>query len=152
VNKWLIALLGGPMVAAAQTAYVSTATPLRATPNADAEVLRTLEAGAAVEIQARQGGWQQIAASGQSGWVRMSVLQLRAPGPAPGVLEGGRRFATQTMATTGVRGLGESDLQNATPDLAAADRLADYAASEAQARAFAADAGLRAAALPQEDR
>ncbi|MBX6421668.1 MAG: SH3 domain-containing protein [Nevskia sp.] len=152
MKRWLIALLCGPLPVAAQTAYVNTATQLRATPNADAEVLRALEPGAAVEIRARQGGWEQVTVSSQNGWVRMSALQLHAPGSAPGVLEGGRQFATQTVATTGVRGLGEGDLQNAVPDLAAADGLATYAATAEQARAFAGDAGLHAAAIPKEDR
>ena len=61
---------------------------------------------------------------------------------------GGRAAATQSVATTGVRGFGQGELQNATPDVAAADALEAAAVTTADARSFAAQANLQAKADP----
>lgn len=146
----VLALL--PMLAAAEPGYISDATELRATPFADGKVVQPLAAATAVDVRARQGGWYQVQVGAQQGWVRMSALRLRAPGERAGLLEGGRAVATQTVATTGVRGLSGEDLQKANPDLAAADGLDAAAVTAADARGFAAQAGLHANAGGQPAR
>jgi len=139
---WALALL--PSLAAADPGYVAEATELRDGPYADGKVLQPLAAATAVEIQNRQGGWYQVQLGPQQGWVRMAALRLKAPGARAGLLEGGREAATQTVATTGVRGFDDRDLQAAAPNLPAVDGLEAYAATSADAGSFAAQAGLHA--------
>jgi hypothetical protein len=151
MRKTLIGILCLPLLAVAETGYISQATELRDTPNGDAPVLRALPAATPVDIRRRQGGWYEVlpgapsAAAGQSaqaGWVRMSSLRLHAPGERAGLLDGGRALATQTVATTGVRGLSGEDLQKAAPDLVAVASLDAMAVSAADARDFAEQGGL----------
>ncbi|MBL6751907.1 MAG: SH3 domain-containing protein [Nevskia sp.] len=133
-----------PLAAAADAAYISQPTELRDAPAADGHVLQSLAAAAAVDIRRRQGGWYQVQVNQQTGWVRMSSLRLRAPGERAGLLDGGRALATQTVATTGVRGLSGEDLQKANPDLVAVAALDAGGVSAADARDFAAQGGLQA--------
>jgi hypothetical protein len=140
---WGAALLL-PLLAAADPGYVIEDTELRDGPYADAKSLQTLSAKATVEIRGRQGGWYQVQAGPQQGWVRMSALRLSEPGARAGVLEGGRIGATQSVAATSVRGITDVQLQNAAPNLAAVDKLESGAVSVADARAYAADGSLQA--------
>jgi hypothetical protein len=140
------AVLSLPLLAAAESGYVAEATDLRDGPYADAKTVQQLPAAAAVEIRARQGGWYQVQSGEQQGWVRMSALRLKAPGAQVGMLQGGRAAATQSVATTAVRGFGKGELLAATPNLPAVDALENAAVSAADARSFAAQASLQAKA------
>ncbi|HWY23370.1 MAG TPA: SH3 domain-containing protein [Nevskia sp.] len=142
----LAAMLWLPLLAAADPGYISEDTDLRDGPYADAKSLQQLPAATAVEIHGRQGGWYQVQAGPQQGWVRMNSLRLRAPGARAGVLEGGRGAATQSVATTGVRGFGAGELQKAAPDVDAVDKLEATAVAAADARSFAAAGNLQAKA------
>lgn len=137
------AVLWLPLLAAADPGYISEDTDLRDGPYADAKTLQALPAASAVEILGRQGGWYQVRLGEAQGWVRMSTLRLRAPGARAGVLEGGRGAATQTVATTGVRGFGAGELQKAAPDIDAVDKLEALAVAAADARGFAAAGNLQ---------
>lgn len=150
-RKLLWAALWLPLLAAADPGYVSDATELRDGPFVDGKVLQSLPAATAVEVLGRQGGWYQVKVDQQQGWVRMSALRLRAPGARAGVLEGGRAVATQSVATTGVRGFGSGELQSATPDVAAVDGLEVGAVAVADAQAFAGQGGLQAKAAPAKE-
>lgn len=145
------ALLSLPLLAAADPGYVSEDTDLRDGPYADAKTVQPLPAATTVEIRARQGGWYQVQVGQQQGWVRMSSLRLRAPGAHAGVLDGGRGAATQSVATTGVRGLNATQIQNAAPNLPAVDELEKSAVAAADARAYAADGGLKASDKGRND-
>ncbi|MBV8062811.1 MAG: SH3 domain-containing protein [Nevskia sp.] len=138
------AVLWLPLLAAADPGYTAEDTDLRDGPYADAKTLQSLPAASAVEILGRQGGWYQVKAGEAQGWVRMSTLRLRAPGARAGVLEGGRGAATQTVATTGVRGFGAGDLQKAVPDMGQVDKLDANPVAVADARSFAAAGNLQA--------
>ncbi len=135
-----------PLLAAADPGYISEDTDLRDGPYADAKTVQALPAASAVDILGRQGGWYQVRLGEVQGWVRMSTLRLRAPGARAGVLEGGRGAATQSVATTGVRGFGAGELQKAAPDIDAVDKLEATAVAAADARSFAAAGKLQAKA------
>ena len=60
------------------------------------------------------------------------------------VAEHGSAVPASVTATTGVRGFGKGELQNATPDVPAVDALEASAVAAADARAFAGQAGLQA--------
>lgn len=142
----LAALLCLPLLTAAEPGYISDDTDLRDGPYADAKTVQPLPAATAVEILGRQGGWYQVQAGQQQGWVRMSTLRLRAPGARAGVLDGGRGAATQTVATTGVRGFGAGELQKASPRIDEVDKLDSGAVAPADARSFAAAGNSQARA------
>lgn len=143
-------ILGLPLIALADPGYVTEATELRDGPYADAKSVADLPDAATVEIRGRQGGWYQVQLGDKQGWVRMSSLRLRAPGARAGVLEGGRSVATQSVATTAVRGMNAVQIQNAVPDIPAVDALENSAVTADAARGYAADGGLKAKAKGDE--
>jgi hypothetical protein len=127
------------------------ATELRSAPQGDATAVKPMEAGAAVEVLQRQGGWYQVKAGDAQGWVRMSSVQFAEPSAQTGgvqdalsFLSSGRATATEATASTGVRGLSETQLAQATPDVNAVARMEELAAKEADARQFAAQAPVQA--------
>ena len=149
----LMALAPALAVAAAATlgsGAITRAAELRSTPFADGKTLKTLPAGAKVDVAKRVGGWYQVkTAEGTEGWVRMWLLRFSAGGGAFGkdsvaVLGSGRSGSTYTTATTGVRGLSEEELQNAKPNPAAVDALEQLAVAPDDARRFAKQASLKA--------
>ena len=112
-----------------------------------AGVLAKLAAQEAVEITARQGAWAGITtAAGQQGWVR--VLNLRTAsgevnrGGDGSLAQAFRTGSTSNDVSTGVKGLGAEDLRNASPDEAEAAKLAGFAATPDEARAFAGEGRL----------
>ncbi len=131
---------------------------LLARPFIDAEKAGVLDANQQVTVEARQGAWVRVNAGGRSGWVRMLNLRLQSAGGA--IANGGRSDAANRTSpvnalsspasllrtgssgrtvTTGVKGLDEEDIKNASPDyqqLAQLDGLAvDAAAARANAQA-----------------
>lgn len=161
----LLALFGlwtvGAM--AADSAQVVRATALQNAPYTDATRLNLLRAPARVEILQRQGGWYQVRVNdtGQEGWVRMASLRLEQTAEAEegsgwwaSLFRTGRSSATWTTATTGIRGLSETDINNATQDYDELTMVESYAVNAADARAFATQLPLKArqvADLPEED-
>jgi len=141
---------------AQEQAFTNRATELREHGAPEARALATLAEGTAVKVVARGGGWTQVEAAGQKGWVR--VFHLRFPATVEtsssssggGLLSGlasaiggGRQAGSQaTIATTGVRGLSPEDLKNASPDAAALAKMQSYRADKAAAERFARDGKL----------
>lgn len=140
-----LALLAG--AASAQDAGVTVrASALMQEPYSDAAQLAELPEQTAVTVLARQGAWMQVQAGDQSGWLRLLNVRLgggvRAQGDS-GVAKAvnvALSGSSGTAVATGVRGLDQEQIANATPDLAALDRLDAFAASEADARALASEA------------
>ena len=133
--------------AAAEPGTVLKPTELRAEPLGSADVLAQLAAQDAVEITARQGAWAGVTtAAGQQGWVR--VLNLRTAsgevnrGGDGSLAQAFRTGSTSNDVSTGVKGLGAEELRNASPDEAEAAKLAGFAATADEARAFAGEANL----------
>ena len=131
--------------AAAETGAVIRAGDLKATPFIDGATAAKVAANQQVTVFARQGGWVQVDAGGQKGWLRMLNLRLQG-GSSPAAGQANLRAASLLRTnssgrtvTTGIKGLGEEDLQNASPDPAQVARLAALAvpASEASANAHA---------------
>lgn len=143
-----------------QTMQVLKATELRQEASADGAVLRQLEAGSQVlRLQGRQGAYVQIkTAQDQTGWVRMFDIGAteNAPPNAAGNAAtdalrgltslfgaGAKKPAGGATATLGIRGLGAEEIANAQPNPAELTRAQGYRASDQNARAFAAQLGLR---------
>jgi uncharacterized protein YraI len=117
---------------------------LKSTPSASAGRVANVAKGSTVEVLARQGGWTQIRAGGQTGWVR--VLSVRAMVSTTGagdlVALTSRREGSQVVAVAGLRGLNEEELKGAKfnpQELLLLDR---YRVDQAEATSFAHAANL----------
>lgn len=141
------ALAGGAVFA--ETGTVLKATEVRNEPLGSAEVLAKLAAKDTVEITARQGAWAGVTTSaGVAGWAR--ILNLRTGSGLPGN-DGGsamvaafRTGSSGTAVATGVKGLSGDQLMSASANTADLQLLDSYAASNDQARQFAAQGPLAA--------
>ena len=134
--------------AAAETGAVIRADELKAMPFIDAAASAKLPANQPVTIVTRKGGWVQVEVNGQTGWVRMLNVRLAA-GSAPAQSQANLRAASLLRTnsagktvTTGIKGLGEEDLQNAAPDPAQVAKLAEFAVPAAEASDNAHASGL----------
>ena len=139
-----LALCMAATPAAAESGAVIRADELKAMPFIDAATSAKLAANQQVTIVSRKGGWVEVQANGQTGWVRMLNVRLAAgSGPAGQAnLRAASLLRTNSAGktvTTGIKGLGEEDLQNASPDPAQVAKLAEFGvpASEASANAHA---------------
>lgn len=150
--KMLTLALAGLMAAGAsqaEPALTNRATDLQAQAQSDSATIASLPENTRVEVLGRKGAWTQIkTASGQSGWVRMMNLkpeggtqQVPATAANPlgalgSLLSAGRTSNTATV-TTGVRGLGEEDLQNAQANPAELEKMQKQRVDKSVAQAFA---------------
>jgi hypothetical protein len=134
-------------------AFTNRATELKDHGAADAKTVASLAADTSVKVVSRAGGWTQVDANGQKGWVR--AFHLRFPvtvekassGGNPfsaltSALGGGRSAEKATIATTGIRGLSPEDLKNASPDTAALAKAQSYRANKDAAERFAREGKL----------
>lgn len=133
--------------AAAERGSVIRASELKAKPFVDAATSAKLSANQAVSIVGRQGGWAQVEAGGTTGWVRVLNLRLQA-GAANG--RGSNTAAASLLrtgssgrtVTTGIKGVDEEDIRNATPDMGEVEELASLAVDRAEAADHARQSGL----------
>lgn len=148
-------LLAAALAAGAQEqAFTNRSTDLKDRGAPEAATVRTLPENTEVKVLQRGGGWTRVDAGGQQGWVR--VFHLRFPAvaeagtSASGALSsvtsalgfGRQRVQPTTIATTGVRGLSQEDLKNASPDAEALRRLQSFRADQAAAERFAREGKL----------
>ena len=141
---------------AQEQAFTNRSTDLKDRGDAGAATVRNLPENTPVKVLARGGGWTRVDAGGQQGWVR--VFHLRFPAVAEtgtsssstlssmtSALGFGRqREQRTTIATTGIRGLSQEDLKNASPDEAELRRLQSFRADNAAAERFAREGKLSA--------
>lgn len=152
-----LGLLFGLFVAsaAAETGIVARATPLLQEPYSDAAVHSELAPQTAVQVLARKGAWMQVRVGEAQGWVRLLAVRMQTQGTtgASGLAQAANvalSGSSGTAVATGVRGLDQEQIANATPDLAAVDGMDAHAASAEQAQAFAAEApGLQPQTLDE---
>lgn len=144
---FLLALVPAAAVAA-ESAITVRATELKKEPYADAATVATLPDQARVDILRRQGGWTQIKANTAQGWVRMLSLRLGDGTARKGdsgfgsLLSVARSGSSGTTVATGVRGLSEEDLKNASPNPDELKKMEKLAATSPDARKFAGSANL----------
>lgn len=152
-SVWIAATilgLGIPTSAIAEKGQVIRAGEIMAQPFIDAAKVGPVTANQPVTILARKGGWINVDAGGQKGWIRALNLRLEAAPGLPGVAAkpgaaGGsanpmsllRTNSSGRTVTTGVKGLDEEDIRKAAPDPAQLAQLETLAVAEADARAHA---------------
>jgi len=134
--------------AAAEEGAVIRAGELKAMPFIDAATSAKVAANQAVTIVSRKGGWVEVQANGQTGWLRMLNVRLQG-GSAQAAGQANvhaasllRTNSSGKTVTTGIKGLGEEDLQNAVPNPAELAKLTSLAVPAAEASSNAAASGL----------
>ncbi len=151
------ALAGDAM--AQEQASTNRATDLKDRPALDARTLAPLAANTPIKVLARQGGWTQVEAGQQRGWVRAFHLRFQSTVETSTSSSGGSSITsifgfgsrkapeTSKVATIGIRGLTPEDFKNASPDPAALRRLQSYRSDKASAERFAKEAKLAPVAV-----
>ncbi|MGA7180482.1 MAG: SH3 domain-containing protein [Thiobacillaceae bacterium] len=144
----LAALLSGAALAASPGSLIRNET-LKSQPSASASSLGSVSKGTAVDIIGREGGWVQIQSGRSRGWVRLLSVRAGSGGAAGASLSDVVGVATtksdssRVVAVAGVRGLSEEDLKKAAFNPVELGRMESFGASEAQAKAFARQSGLK---------
>lgn len=134
----------------AETGAVIRAGELKAKPFVDAATVDKVAANQQITIVSRQGGWVQVQSNGKTGWLRMLNVraQTAAGGNKPPARSGGLASLLHTgssgkTVTTGVKGIGEEDIRNASPNPVQVAALATLAVDPAEATANARQSGLK---------
>ena len=160
----LAALLSLAATAWAQDqAFTNRSTELKDKGAAEARTLATLPENTAVKVIARGGGWTQVQANNQSGWVRAFHLRFPAAiekagsqgalGSISSIFGGGtREKQASTTGTLGVRGLDPEQLKNAAPDAAALAKAQSYRSDKPGAERFAREGKLVAVQVDEGGR
>lgn len=127
---------------------------IKAQPFIDATPAGSVVANDPVTIIDRKGGWMQVQAAGKTGWIRTLNVRLAT---TDGAVAQNTSLATKASmlrtgssgktVTTGVKGLGEEDLRNASVNLAELDKLGTLAVDPAEATANAQKKGLKEAQI-----
>jgi hypothetical protein len=149
----LVALLALASSAWAQDqAFTNRATELKEKGDAQSKTVASLAENTAVKVLGRGGGYTQVEANGQRGWVRAFHLRFPATiekGESGGglasftsIFGGGREQKQATIGTTGIRGLSPEDLKNAAPDAAALAKAQSYRSDKPAAERFAREGKL----------
>lgn len=156
-----VLLASGAALAAGGTVVKDS--PLRSKPRLDAKAGAELDSGTRIEILGSQGGWLEVRTEqGDRGWLRLMNVR---PGEskrwtekvAANVGSVGavvRTAATDSTATTGIRGISKQELENATPNFDEVKRLDQFQVSAAEARKFAGESKIRSqkvAVLKEQD-
>ena len=118
VVLFAVGLLIGSVAHAGERGLLLRAGDLLAEPFIDAQKLGPLTPNQSVTIVERRGGWVAVEAGGRRGWVRLLNLRLE---PSAVLNDGHPVAALRTGSTgrtvaTGVKGLDEADILNASPD------------------------------------
>ena len=139
------------MAAPQESAVVIRAGDLMAQPFIDAAKVGPVTADQPVTIVERRGGWVSVQANGKTGWLRALNLRL-APGTSDiarasrgaSILRTGSSGRT---ITTGVKGLDDESIRNASVDPQQLANLTALASTQASARDAAARKRLGEAKL-----
>jgi hypothetical protein len=130
---------------------------LRASPSLKAATLGLLLKNTQVSIISRSGGWYQIkTATDSTAWLSMLRVRFKPRiQPAQSHFNKGfvslRQGHSNITATTGVRGIGETDIKNAKPDFIGLKHAQGYRVTIAQAKQFAKQGPLVAEAIDYQE-
>ncbi len=143
------------------TAILVKDVQLRASPSLKADTVGLLLKNSQVTIISRNGGWYQVKTGGEStAW--LSMLRVRFKPSARQANQRGsrsnkgfvslRQGHSNITATTGVRGIGETDIKNATPDFVGLKHAERFQITLAQAKEFAKKGELVNQAIDYQER
>ena len=143
---------------AAEKGLVIRAGDLMAQPFIDAAKAGPVTPNQPITILERRGGWANVETGGRNGWIRLLNVRLepRAATAATGQRTSSpsaasianptsllRTGSTRRTVTTGVKGMDEADIRNASPDPVQLLRLGTLGVDAATARAHAQKSNLK---------
>lgn len=147
---------------AAEKGLILRAGDLLAQPFIDAAKSGPITANQPATILERRGAWANVEVGGKTGWVRVLNLRLepgaaRPGGARPQGASGNPLSLLQTgssgrTVTTGVKGMDEEDIRNATPDYVELELLGTLAETSDAARANALKSNLKENAVDYLDK
>ena len=140
-----IALLSATAALANERGVVIRAGDLFAEPFIDAAKLGPLASNQPVTIVERKGGWLAVEVGGRRGWVRMLNVRLEAQARPVTSTAALRTGSTGRTVATGVKGLDEVDIRNASIDRDQLAQLGGLAVSSDDARRRAIQDNLKEA-------
>ena len=136
----LLLLIFSTWLSASQDAFTVRQVALHESPRNSSPALLSLNKNSQVSILKRQGGWYQVQAQGQKGWLKMIAVRF-APAAKSTQLVGSVQYQSNTTLTTGVRGLDEVGLVAGGRGISL-EQIEQYQVSPEKARSFALKAGL----------
>ncbi|MDZ4097432.1 MAG: hypothetical protein U1E13_01895 [Methylophilaceae bacterium] len=145
------------LVHAAEAGKTIVAADLKQQPFIDAPTISKLPANTELEVLARQGGWMQVKAGAEEGWLKMTAIKL-GTGDAQGksgsglgtlfnIATTGRSGSSGVTVATGVRGLGQEELKNAQPNHEAVKKMEAFVGAKNEVTVFATSANLKSQSL-----
>ncbi len=123
-------------------------------PNATSAAAGSVAKGASVNVLSKQGGWLRVSAGKTTGWIRLLSVRMGEGGlggAGIGDVVGAattKSDPSRVVAVAGLRGLNDEDLKQAKFNPEELGRLDALGVSGAEARSFAAQAGLAAVSVP----
>jgi hypothetical protein len=160
-------LFGATSAEAAEKGLIIHAGDLMAQPFIDAAKTSAVTPNQPVTIIERRGAWANVESNGKTGWVRLLNVRLepRPGGTASGQASGSppalslnnpasllRTGSSGKTVTTGVKGMDEEDIRNATPNLAELAVLDSLEVDAADARANAQKSSLKESSVDYLDK
>lgn len=137
---------------AAEKGLIIRADKLMAQPFTDAASNGAVTANLPVTILERRGGWVNVDSNGRKGWVRLLNVRLE-PRAGTGNTSGAKRpkglgdllqtNSSGRTVTTGIKGMDEENIRNASVNYAELKRLDTLGVAAAEARANAAKSKLK---------
>lgn len=145
---WFAAMLLVPaaQAEAAEKGVIIRTGELLSRPFIDSAKTGPVTANQPVTILERRGGWTNVDSNGKAGWVRTLNIRLQAGEPSTGgtgLTAALRTGSSGRTVTTGIKGLDEDDIRNASPNPAQVEQLSALAVSPAEARQSAAQNNLK---------
>lgn len=136
---------------AAEKGLIIRAGDLMEQPFIDAAKTGPVTANQPVTILARRGAWANVESNGKTGWVRVLNLRLDPGNARPAGARPSNSASTNftnpasllrtgssgRTVTTGVKGMDEEDIRNASPDYGELEQLGTLAVNADDARANA---------------
>lgn len=94
---------------------------LQKEPIASSAKVTALPSGATVEVGEKKGFWVKVTASGQTGWLKLSDIELQVAKAKIDPMATGRTGSGNIVNTAGARGLSPDELKTAKPNTGAVD-------------------------------
>lgn len=155
----LLLLASAGAALASEKGLVIRGGDLMAQPFIDAAKTGPVEPNQPIVILERRGPWVNVEANGRSGWLRTLNVRLEPPAHAAPVAAGTpanrpsvgslsnpasllRTGSSGRTVTTGVKGLDEEDIRNASVDPQQLEELSTLSVAESEARENAASSKL----------
>lgn len=140
------------------TAILVKDVQLRASPSLKAESVGLLLKDSQVTILKRTGGWYQVKTPANStAWLSMLRVRFKSRTQPAGQKSSNKGFVSlrqghsNITATTGVRGIGESEIKNAKPDLVSLYHAEGYRVTLTEAKVFAKQGKLVAQSIDYQE-